>query len=485
MSKWFSPEILLTLAGVGLILVDSLAPERIRRRIPLLALLSSLGILVWSLCPSSRVLPPSWLHLFVSDGLSAVFKPFFLLCLVVVTGMASRYRLAADEMVRGEFLVLPFFPTAGLCLLASARDFLAVFVALELVSISLYLLAAFHRAKPASLEAGIKLLVMGGLSTGFLVMGIAWLYAGAGTTEFSKLLLFQAGQEANPAVLVAAGLILAGIGFKVAAVPFHAWAPDVYEGAPTPVTAYLAVASKAAGFILLLRLFGIGAFALESVGVFFRPILLTLGIATVTLGTLAALPQRDLKRLLAYSGIAHAGFMILALGTRGEGGIGTVVAYLWAYLLASLPVLLFINELELLHGSTDMRHLDGMGRREPGPSLGFTLCLLSMAGLPPLVGFPVKLAVLANLWNAGETPALVVAVIMAVAGLGIYLTPIRVMYWEREADAIPAKRFPPFLIWVMLATGLLNVWLGLQPQILVRLAEKSLNPLPATEAIRE
>ena len=273
MSTWFSPEILLTLAGVGLILVDSLAPEGIRRRTPLLALLASVGILGWSLCPESRSLPTSWLNLFVSDGLSAVFKPFFLLCLVVVTLMASRYRLEADETVRGEFLALPFFPTAGLCLLASARDFLSVFVALELVSISLYLLAAFHRAKPASLEAGIKLLVMGGLSTGFLVMGIAWLYAGAGTTEFSKLLLSQAGQGANPAVLVAAGLILAGIGFKVAAVPFHAWAPDVYEGSPTPVTAYLAVASKAAGFVLLIRVFGIGAFALESVGEFFRPIL--------------------------------------------------------------------------------------------------------------------------------------------------------------------------------------------------------------------
>ncbi len=485
MTAWLAPEILLTLAGVGLILVDALAPEAIRRRIPWMALLSSLGILAWSLCPESRGLPASWANLFISDGLTAVFKPFFLLCLVVVIGMASRYRLETDEAVRGEFLALPFFPTAGLCMLASARDFLAVFVALELVSISLYLLAAFHRAKPASLEAGIKLLVMGGLSTGFLVMGIAWLYAGAGTTEFSKLLLAQAGQPANPAILIAAGLILAGIGFKVAAVPFHAWAPDVYEGAPTPVTAFLAVASKAAGFILLLRVFGSGSWALESVGAYFRPILLTLGIATATLGTLAALPQRDLKRLLAYSGIAHAGFMILALGTRGEGGVGTVMAYLWAYLLASLPVLLFINELERLHGSTDMRHLDGMGRREPGPALGFTLCLISMAGLPPLVGFPVKMAVLANLWNAGETPALVVAVIMAVAGLGIYLTPIRVMYWEREADAIPSRRFPPFLIWVMLAAGLLNVWLGLQPKLLVRLAEQSLNPLPVTQAIPE
>lgn len=485
MTAWFAPEILLTLAGVGLILVDAMAPESLRRRIPLLALLSSMGILVWSLCPESRGLPASWSNLFLSDGLTATFKPFFLICLVVVIGMASRYRLEADETVRGEFLALPFFPTAGLCLLASARDFLAVFVALELVSISLYLLAAFHRAKPASLEAGIKLLVMGGLSTGFLVMGIAWLYAGAGTTEFSKLLLGQAGQPANPAVLVAAGLILTGIAFKVAAVPFHAWAPDVYEGAPTPVTAYLAVASKAAGFILLLRVFGIGAFALESVGAYFRPILLTLGIATVTLGTLAALPQRDLKRLLAYSGIAHAGFMVLALGTRGEGGIGTVIAYLWAYLLASLPVFLFINELERLHGSTDMRHLDGMGRREPGPALGLTLCLISMAGLPPLVGFPVKLAVLANLWNAGETPALVVAVVMAVAGLGIYLTPIRVMYWEREADSIPSRRFPPFLIWVMLVAGLINVWLGLQPKLLARLAEQSLSPLPVTQAIRE
>ena len=481
MNPWFSPEIFLTLTGVGLILVDTLAPEKIRRRVPLFALLGAAGILVWSLFPASRVLPDSWLNLFVSDGLSAVFKPFFLLCLVTVIAMAARYRLGADESVRGEFLALPFFSTAGLCLLASARDFLAVFVALELVSISLYLLAAFHRAKPASLEAGIKLLVMGGLSTGFLVMGIAWLYAGAGTTEFSQLLLKQAGQGSSPAVLVAAGLILAGIGFKVAAVPFHAWAPDVYEGAPTPITAYLAVASKAAGFVLLLRVFGLGAFALESMGTSFRPVFLTLGIATVTLGTLAALTQRDLKRLLAYSGIAHAGFMILALGTRGEGGIGTVVAYLWAYLLASLPVFLFVNELERLHGSTDMRHLDGMGRREPGPSLGLTLCLVSMAGLPPLVGFPVKLAVLANLWNAGETPALVVAVAMAVAGLGIYLTPIRVMYWEREADAIPARRFPPFLIGVMLAAGLLNVGLGLQPKFLVRVAELSLNPTPVVQ----
>jgi NADH-quinone oxidoreductase subunit N len=159
-----------------------------------------------------------------------------------------------------------------------------------------------------------------------------------------------------------------------------------------------------------------------------------------------------------------------------------VVAYLWAYLLASLPVFLFVNELERLHGSTDMRHLDGMGRREPGPALGLTLCLVSMAGLPPLVGFPVKLAVLANLWSAGETPALVVAVVMAVAGLGIYLTPIRVMYWEREADAIPARRFPPFLMGVMLAAGLLNVALGLQPKFLVRAAELSLNPTPVVQS---
>lgn len=485
MSGWFSPEILLVLAGAFLILADSLAPAALRRLLPSIALFSSLGILVWSLFPESQTFPAGASHLFVVDGLSAVFKPFFLVCLVAVLGMASRYRLDADESVRGEFLALPFFPTAGLCLLVSAQDFLAVFVALELVSISLYLLAAFHRAQPASLEAGIKLLVMGGLSTGFLVMGIAWLYAGVGSTEFSKLLLAQAGQGAHPAVLVAAGLILVGLGFKVAAVPFHAWAPDVYEGSPTPVTAYLAVASKAAGMVLLIRVFGLGAFALESLGEFFRPILLTLGIATVTLGTLAALPQRNLKRLLAYSGIAHAGFMILALGTRGEGGMGTVVAYLWVYLLASLPVFFFVTELERLHGSTDMRHLDGMGRREPGPSLGLTLCLLSMAGLPPLAGFPVKLAVLASLWNAGESPALVVAVIMAVAGLGIYLTPIRVMYWEREADSIPARRFPPFLLLLMLLAGFLNLWLGFQPQGLVRLAEKSLNPRPVAESFRE
>lgn len=483
MSYLFCPEILLVLAGVGLILVDCLSSSFSKRGISPLAVMLSLGLFVWITLTAGRPMPESWSNLLVTDGLSALFKPFFALCLVTVTLMSARYRLGPDETVRGELLALPFFSTAGLCLLASARDFLAVFVALELVSISLYLLTAFHRAKPASLEAGIKLLVMGGLSTGFLIMGIAWLYAAAGTTEFSQLLLEQAGKPASPALLAAAGLILTGLAFKVAAVPFHAWAPDVYEGAPTPITAFLAVGSKAAGFVLLLRVFGFGAFALESIGQVFRPVILTLGIATVTLGTLAALPQRDLKRLLAYSGIAHAGFMLLALGTLQEGGLGTVVAYLWVYLLSTLPILVFLNELERIHGNTDMRHLDGLARRDPGTALGATLCLLSMAGLPPLAGFSVKLAVLSTLWNAGEVPALAIAVAMAVAALGFYLSPIKAMYWEREADSIPAKRFPIYLVWVLLLAAAANLVLGLYPRPLVRLAECSLSPHPVSYSI--
>lgn len=478
MSAWLRPEVLLVLAGVGLILVDCLFSRLSKRFLGPLAVGVALLLLGWSLVSTGRPMPGVWANLFVTDGLSALFQPFFILCLVAVTLMSVRYRLGTDDAVRGELIALPFFPAAGLCLLASARDFLAVFVALELVSISLYLLTAFHRSKPASLEAGIKLLVMGGLSTGFLILGIAWLYAAAGTTEFSRLLLEQAGKTASPALLAAAGLILTGLAFKVAAVPFHAWAPDVYEGAPTPITAFLAVASKAAGFVLLLRIFGFGAFALESIGEIFRPVFLTLGIATVTLGTLAALPQRDLKRLLAYSGIAHAGYMLLALGTLGEGGVGTVVAYLWAYLLATLPTLIFLNELERIHGNTDMRHLDGLARRDPGPALGLTLCFLSMAGLPPLAGFAVKLAVISTLWNAGETPALVIALVMAVAALGFYLSPIKAMYWEREADSIPAQRFPIFLVWILLLAGAANLALGLYPRPLVRLAEQSLAPNP-------
>jgi NADH-quinone oxidoreductase subunit N len=193
---------------------------------------------------------------------------------------------------------------------------------------------------------------------------------------------------------------------------------------------------------------------------------------------LAALPQRNLKRLLAYSGIAHAGYMLLALGTLGEAGMGTVVAYLWAYLFATLPVLIFINEMERNHGNADLRHLDGLARREKGAALGLMLCFLSIAGLPPLVGFSVKLAVFTTLWNAGEMPALVVAGLMAVIGLGFYLAPIRAMYWEREADAIPATRLPSFLVWVLLAVGLLNLLLGFYPKPLVALAERSLAPAP-------
>ena len=322
----------------------------------------------------------------------------------------------------------------------------------------------------------MKLLVMGGLSTGFLVMGIAWLYAATGSTDFSKILLDQAGRPASLAFLLAVGLILTGLAFKIAAVPFHAWAPDVYEGAPTPITSFLAIASKAAGFVLLLRVFGLGAFALDSVAVVFRPVLLTLGIATVTLGTLAALPQRNLKRYLAYSGIAHAGYMLLAFGTLGEAGMGTLVGYLWVYLLSSFPVFIFILEMERVHGSADLRHLDGLGQRDPGVALGLALCFLSMAGLPPLLGFSAKLSVFTTLWNAGEVPGLVVGVVMAVVGLGFYLMPIRAMYWEREADSIPAQRFPAFLVWILLLAGFFQLLLGFQPRPLVRLVERSLAP---------
>jgi NADH-quinone oxidoreductase subunit N len=194
------------------------------------------------------------------------------------------------------------------------------------------------------------------------------------------------------------------------------------------------------------------------------------------LGTLAALPQRNLKRLLAYSGIAHAGIMLLALGTLGEAGMGTVVGYLWAYLLASFPVFITIQEVERIYGSADVRHLDGLAQKDPGTALGLTLCFLSMAGLPPLLGFSAKLSVLSTLWNAGEIPGLVVGVIMAVVGLGFYLVPIRAMYWEREADSVPICRFPRFLVWILLVAGLLQLLLGLQPRPLIRLVEGSLAP---------
>ncbi len=481
MSGWFCPEVCLVFSGVGLILADSLLPEGKKGWIPGVAMGLSFAILVLTLGQSGQPMPSSWQNLFLTDGLSSVFKPFFVLCLLGVTLISIRTPMEREERVRAEWIALPFFPTAGLCLLVSAHDFLAIFVALELVAISLYLLAAFQRTRATSLEAGMKLLVMGGLSTGFLVMGIAWLYAAAGSTEFSKILVEQAGRPATLPFLFAVGLILTGLAFKVAAVPFHAWAPDVYEGAPTSTTAFLAVASKAAGFVLLVRIFGFGAFALDSVAVVYRPVMLTLGIATVTLGTLAALPQRNLKRYLAYSGIAHAGYMLLALGTLGEAGMGTVVGYLWAYLLSTFPVLIFIQEMERIHGSADVRHLEGLGQKDPAVAVGLTLCFLSMAGLPPLLGFAAKLSVLTTLWSAGEIPGLVVGVVMAVVGLGFYLVPVRAMYWEREADAVPAKRFPSFLVWILLGAGLVQLVLGLQPRPLVRLVERSL--APATTAV--
>ena len=361
--------------------------------------------------------------------------------------------------------------------LASAKDLVTIFIALELVTISFYVLVGFMRHNVGSLEAGVKYLILGALSTGFLVYGIAWIYGGAGATDLhgitAALLRAESG-ETLPYLLLGLALILLALAFKAGAVPMHLWIPDVYQGAPTPVTAFLSVGSKAAGFAVALRVLFpfLAAPATQKQTLL---ILLILAVATLLVGNLAALAQTNFKRLLACSSISHAGFLLLALAAWSRGGKDSlsspeaVAFYLAAYLLMTLAAFLVLVAVSNAAGSDEIDAFRGLGRRSPLLALCLTIALASMAGLPLTAGFigkflVFKLAIDARLWWG-----LAAAVIGAAAGFYYYFQTIRAMYWEEAEEGAETPALSPVAKLLLGVLVLATVVFGIYPKPLMHL----------------
>lgn len=440
-----TPESLLLAWAISLLIVESFNPRLKAQTMASYAMLGVVGVLAWTLFGPQEV--PTWsTRVYIFDPLAIFFKILFLFTLLLVLGMGRAY-LPQIETGRNEFFIIPLFTTVGMMLLASARDFMLFFVALELMTISFYILVGYHRQSTASLEGGVKYLIMGGLSTGFLAYGIAFLYGSLGTTQIYQAAETLSIMNVTPAILFAMTLILVGLAFKIAAVPFHAWAPDVYQGAPTPITAFLATASKAAGFALLIRLlweagWGVGRFepALTS-------IITLLTIGSLVLGSFAALSQRNLKRLLAYSSIANAGFLLMGLNGFTDRSVVITLFYLVVYLLGNLLAFYIICSLRLPLGGDDFRHYAGLSQRSPFLAFAMLLAFVSMAGLPPLAGFVGKLAVFGMAWEQRHYFTVIVAIISAIAGLYYYLGVIRAMYWQEAPETAPISvSFPSKII---------------------------------------
>ena len=431
------PELQLLLWAVALLVFEACRPRTPARVIGRLAILGTAVVFAGMFCPAYHCGSGSqWCGLYQVDSMALFFKGFFLLTLIVVLWMAVE-SIEELPIARAEFLILPLFTTVGMLLLASAVDFMTVFVAIELVTISFYVLVAYQRDSAASLEAGAKYLIIGALSTGFLVYGIAFLYGSVGSTAFKDILIALTTQgTVTPALLFAMVLIVVGLAFKVSAVPFHVWAPDVYQGAPTPVTAFLAVGSKAAGIAVLLRILDLDAFSHNLLVPYTTSLLAVLAGGTVVLGNFAALPQRNIKRLLAYSSIGHAGYMLMAMSSHSVRGFEAVLIYLVLYMVAALLAFFVITVISRQVGGDELPHYAGLSRRSPLAALALLVAFVSMAGIPPLAGFLGKLAVFAAVWQAHQYLLLGLGVISAVAGLYYYLGVVRTMYWnEPNRDA--------------------------------------------------
>ena len=459
-------EVAVLVLGAIILLVESFASQ-LDRRFLAYAALCGLGVIflaTFFVAPqSSAVSAPLW-NFYSADALSLFFKRIALATtagvLVMMLDFAPSVLLgvpaATPQSGLGEFFTLPLFTCAGLMWMASAIDFVLIFVSLELVTISFYVLVGFTRRNPASLEAAVKYLVLSAVATGFLVYGITWIFGATGETNLQKITtVFSRPELEQNAALFGGVLVIVALGFKIAAVPFHIWVADVYQGAPTPVTAYLSVGSKAAGFIVLLRV-------LEPFLILprMRTVLVAIAVLTLIYGNLAALPQTNVKRLLAYSSIAHAGYLLVAVVSLS----GRAVAfYLVAYLLMTLlsfAVLVLVSR----GGSDQLENFAGLSQRSPFLAFAMLVAMASLAGVPFTAGFLGKFLVFDAAVSAHHFGLVVVAVITVGAGFYYYFKVVRAIYWDvapSSAGKIVVSPLTRFSIIVMIAGTFL---LGVYPQ---------------------
>ncbi len=429
--------------GVLLLLVESFLINFERRFLGYAALIGVLvifGATFFTAPQTATASAPLW-NFYSADPLALLFKRIALAATALVLVMMIDYipvlragiEGATPQAGVGEFFALPLFTCAGLMWMSSAIDFVLIFVSLELVTISFYVLVSFTRRNPLTLEAGVKYLVLSALSTGFLVYGIAWVFGATGETNLTKIVaVFARPDLEKTAALFGGVLIMIALGFKIAAAPFQIWVADVYQGAPTPITAYLSVGSKAAGFVVLLRVLEPFLMLRKM-----QTLFVVIAILTLLYGNLAALPQMNLKRLLAYSSIAHAGYLLVAVVSfSGRALAFYLVAYLLMTLL-SFAILVLVEQ----HGGTDIEDFAGLSQRSPFLAFGMLVAMASLAGIPFTAGFFGKFLVFDAAVAARQFSLVIIGLVTVAAGFYYYFKVVRAMYWDPPASsaAIPVS----------------------------------------------
>ncbi len=380
----------------------------------------------------------AWNDLYVADSLSAFLKILILIGAGASVIMALPY-LKRVNASRFEFPVLIVLSTLGMFVMVSANSLLSLYVGLELMSLAAYVLAAFHRDEERSTEAGLKYFVLGALSSGVLLYGVSLVYGFVGSTDFAAIAAgLSAGEERNMGALFGLVFVFAGLAFKVSAVPFHMWTPDVYEGAPTPVSAFFASAPKIAAMGLFLR---VALDAFQGLVADWRQIVIFMSIASMLVGAVGAIGQSNVKRLLAYSSINNVGFMLIGLAAASSAGASSVLLYLAIYLVMTLGAFLVVLSLTDAEGRAveTLSDMAGLARTRPWLATALSIFMLSLAGLPPLFGFMAKLAVFNAAVDSGLWLLAILGVLSSVIAAYYYLRVVKILFFDPPADVVVAN----------------------------------------------
>ncbi len=455
------PSIALTLGAILLMLMELVPPRENGNRGGIVSLLT-LGAAAWSVLRVAHDKRGLFDGMFVHDPMTVFFTLLF--CAVGVLSVLSSWDyLKRTKINQAEYYVLLLCSILGMIVMAASNDLITIFLGLELMSLSLYVMVGFRRVRLESNEAALKYFLLGAFASGFLLYGIALLYGATGTTSLPKIGAFLTGSPLahQPLALLGAVLVFVGFGFKVAAVPFHMWTPDAYEGAPTSVTGFMSAGAKAAGFAALLRVL------LRAMGPMpgdWTTLLAVLAFLTMTVGNLTALAQQNLKRMLAYSSIAHAGYILVALAAGGEEGAAAAVFYLAVYSFMNLGAFAVLT---LLGEGRDERvlrsDLAGLGFRQPLLGLAMTIFMISLGGIPPTAGFMGKVVVFGAALRRPELLWLVIAgVLNSVVSVYYYLQVTVAMYMKApEGEGTHVSWGPAAVVAVLLSLAA-TLYFGLQ-----------------------
>jgi NADH-quinone oxidoreductase subunit N len=440
------PELILCLGGIVLILFDAFAPKLRGSTAPLALVVFIATAWAENLVTGGTFFGGSY----QISGITRIFDITFLLAAMLATLFAREY-LERERLEGGDFYALLMWGTVGMMMMAKGLDLLIVILGLELLSICIFVLVGYHRRIPVSNEASLKYFLMGAFATGFILYGTALFYGATQSTNFAGMArAFALADANNPLLTIAFVLLISGLGFKLAVAPFHGWAPDVYQGAPSPVAGWLSVAPKAATLIALVRLLAAMAPLLQH-NVWMKMIA-ALSILSMILGNAVAIAQRDLKRMLAYSGIAHVGYMLIAMLSITDDSVAAIAVYTITYALMNIGAFGVVSM--LAKNQNDPQTLDdiaGLGFRRPFYGLALTVCMFSLSGLPPTAGFIAKFYIFKTAVDSGHTGIALIGILTSIVSVYYYLRVVYFLYMKEAAEgyAVPVGG--------MFATGALAI----------------------------